>query len=151
MRSLYYFAYDPNMNEKNLHALGISFLYKMKGTLFGYELVFSRNKTSLLPSGIATIIPNKKSFVEGIIYELEDTNIWGTLDYRAYDLYHYERKHLKAVFSDTLILPVNVYVAKEPEELKTLDPTNRHLADLLTAEPYLSAPYYERLQNVRTY
>lgn len=86
---MYYFAYGSNMDHNRLAARIGAVRAVGRASLPGYDLVF--NKLSADGSGKANIVPARSRHVEGVVFELSDSQ-FDVLD-------RYERGYRRAMVS----------------------------------------------------
>jgi gamma-glutamylcyclotransferase (GGCT)/AIG2-like uncharacterized protein YtfP len=92
-----------------------------RGVLEGYKLSFSKINTASETEGFATISPDAKNRVEGVIYKLNDKHLKVLDFYEGINTGHYYRTIVKVKTSEGTVLDAYVYIA-EPEKV---DPNRR--------------------------
>jgi gamma-glutamylcyclotransferase len=141
---MFYFAYGSNMSRRRMEERGMTILSMRPAKLEGYKLVINKKSYKNPEIGFANVVEDKRSVVEGVIYELNPIDISKLDKYEGYPK-HYVRGPLRVKVGrkkeDALI-----YFAK-PEwvvdgELKTTDEYKNYL---LEGKEFLSENYYNKL------
>lgn len=148
MEKKFYFAYGSNMDEEVMKWRKVNYTDRFFGRLENYELVFQEFYKDGKRDGVfANIIPKKGSYVEGVIYETDETV--EKLDKQE----DYPEEYLKeelSVDSERGAVDCLVYVGN-PESVRDEEaPKKRYLAHLLNGKDLLSEDYYKRIQETET-
>ena len=140
-----YFAYGSNLNEKRMINRGVNFKSKEKGILKGYKLVINKKSQKNPNIGFANIIKDKNSEVEGIIYEVNHSEIL------KLDKFEGSPKHYRKEIIDINNKQCIVYIANDTWisniELKTTEEYKNHI---LEGKEFLSKEYYDKLLEIKT-
>lgn len=91
-----YFAYGSNMNPQRMRGRNINYAERNPAILKGYTLKFNKVSFRNLHEGFANIVPDAKEFVEGVLYDLSDTDIEKLDQYEGYPV-HYDRRQVKVM------------------------------------------------------
>lgn len=145
-----YFAYGSNMNPERMLQRGVKFTSRQQAILNDYELVFNKVSSQNYKEGFANIRYNKGSIIEGILYEIEDSDIKKLDRFEGYP-YHYTkeevtvhvRKHDKKVKAIT-------YTANPDKVKEGLKPKRDYIEHLLKARALLSKSYCHKLESWET-
>ena len=68
-----YFAYGSNMNEDELKDICVTILRAQKAILRGYKIALT-HKSSTREGGTLDIVPSEEGTVEGVLYQIPDTD-----------------------------------------------------------------------------
>ena len=140
-----YYAYGSNMNDKRMIERGVPFTKKEKGILKGYRFVINKISQKDNKIGFANIIKDENSEVEGIIYEINDTDILKLDKYEGAPK-HY-RRELHRINNEDCI----VYIANPNwVTLNELNTTQEYKNHILEGKEYLSEKYYNKLLEIKT-
>jgi len=142
---MYYYAYGSNMNEKRMTDRGVNFISKEKGTLEGYKFVVNKKSQKNPHIGFANIIEDKDSKVEGVIYELNHTDIKKLDRFEGYPR-HYYRKIININNKECVVYIANMNWTTE-NELPTSKDYKNHI---LEGKTYLTNEYYNKLLEIKT-
>ena len=144
-----YFAYGSNMSERRMIKRKVKFLKRYKGILKDYKLIINKKSYKNPNMGYSNIIYQSGNNVEGIIYEIMETDILKLDKFEGYPK-HYDRVVID-INVDNKIEKCIVYISQKEwvtnEELKT---SNEYKNYLLDGKDLLSEKYYERLKNIKT-
>jgi gamma-glutamylcyclotransferase (GGCT)/AIG2-like uncharacterized protein YtfP len=145
----YYFAYGSNMNQERMAIRGLSFSDPVKGVMKGYRLAFNKKAWDHPARSYANIVYDPGSYVEGVLYRLEDEHQIKKMDpfEGAPRLYSREIFPIETVHGD---IPSWVYVANKATIFEGLKPDRWYLEHLLAGRKHLSQSYYESLTRVET-
>ena len=151
MNKIQYFAYGSNMSEKRMIDRGLTPLSKQVAFLNDYKFIINKKSKKNPNNGFANVIPEQNKIVEGILYEVYETDIIKLDKFEGYPN-HYGREILDLRLSDGSKIKGVVYVAQQqwtsPVELKT---TNEYKNFILEGKQYISENYYEFLnENIKT-
>jgi len=143
-----YFAYGSNMDPDRMHERGVVFASRRSGILEDHALVF--NKTSAnARMGYASIVPLAGSWVEGVVYTLDDADIHKLDTYEDYPV-QYGRYPMEIVLRDGSKTICFVYVALSDKVKEGLKPSASYLAHLLKGRDCLSEEYFNKLLGIQT-
>lgn len=140
-----YFSYGSNMSENRMISRGLRPSAKQIGVLYDYTFKINKRSYKRPEIGFANIIPEKYSYVEGILYEVKNEEI-KMLDKFEGAPKHYSRQIMKIRLDDGSDVDAVVYIAN-PEwttenELKT---TEEYKNFILEGKEFLSDGYYQKL------
>lgn len=147
---VYYFAYGSNMNPIRMMRRGVEIRHKEAAILTNFKLVF--NKVSgKIGMGYANIIPEQKSEVEGILYEITEKEL-RLIDYHEGFPVHYRRELIEVENADGNLIIANVYIANPKFTSRYLKPHEGYLQHLLVgAYQTLSEEYFNKLLKIKTF
>lgn len=135
MERLYYFAYSHHMDPTHLNSLGINYHSASRSVLQNYQLEFNvlldecfRFETC----GMANIMPSSGSSIEGMLYELEDTDIVVLDQDAGVASMKYYRKFVDIQLPDSTIKAVS-YAAWPDMTSQGLSPSPKHLMQIIAA------------------
>jgi gamma-glutamylcyclotransferase len=144
-----YFSYGSNMSESNLKNRGVIFSNKQKGILRGYQFIINKKSYKDPTIGFANIIPNINSFVEGVLYDVDPSEITKLDIFEGFPK-HYNKisvyVNVDGFFEESI-----VYIAQKewtsPIELKT---TEEYKNKILEGKENLSEKYFDFLnENIK--
>lgn len=140
-----YFSYGSNMSQNRMEVRGLTPTYKQVAYLDGYEFIINKRSYKNPGIGYANVKENKGSVVEGILYDIRDSDIL-LLDRFEGAPKHYDRKILNLRLSNGEIVEGVVYIANfgwtSPRRLKT---TPEYKNFILEGKDYISKNYYDFL------
>lgn len=140
-----YFAYGSNLNEKRMIDRGVNFKSKEKGILKGYKLVINKKSKKNPNIGFANIIKDKNSEVEGIIYEVNHSEILKLDNFEGFPN-HYHREIIDINNKQCVVyIANNTWISNI--ELKTTEEYKNHI---LEGKKFLSKEYYDKLLEIKT-
>jgi len=145
--SNFYFAYGSNMCVEQMTTRCSSARIESLGFVEEFHLVFNRRGT-YRDGGVASIVPQNKRRVYGVIWELSDSDM-GRLD-AIEDPVAYERETVKVTeLSDSTTLKCETYIAF-PQG--TFSPDQAYLEIIISAAKYHVFPtdYIFELERFRT-
>lgn len=144
-----YFAYGSNMDPERMKKRDINFLQREHATLKCYTLKFNKLASRNPKEGYANIFPDRTGVVEGVLYNISDSDI-ATLDrYEGYPD-HYDRINVMVQLDDVHEVEAIAYIAQANKVREGLKPSRDYLNYLLAAKDILSEPYYRRLESLET-
>ncbi|MFA5173545.1 MAG: gamma-glutamylcyclotransferase family protein, partial [Candidatus Paceibacterota bacterium] len=148
MEKKFYFAYGSNMDEEVMKWRGVNYTDRFFGKLENYKLVFQEfYKKEKLDGVFANIIPQKGSYVEGIIYECDESV--ERLDKQEDYPVEYLKEELN-IDSERGPIECLVYVGN-PESVRDEEaPKKKYLSHLLNGKDLLSEDYYKKLLETET-
>ncbi|MCS7081771.1 MAG: gamma-glutamylcyclotransferase [Bacteroidetes bacterium] len=145
---VYFFAYGHNMNEANLHRLGIIPQERRGAVLRDFRLVF--NKLGARPGeGYANIAPEPGARVEGVLYTLRAEDL-ERLDLAVGAPHAYERHRVTVETAEGEAVSAYAYRANPAMVRPGLKPSLAYLMELLSARAFLSSAYVQELENAET-
>lgn len=143
----YYFAYGSNMNPERVVYRGLSVDHYESGVLTDYRLVFNKKSVKHEGAASANVVEHKGECVEGVIYKLSHPEEIRVMDpFEGYPV-RYSRYLLPIACADGQ-RDAWVYIANEAYVSHGLKPARWYLNHLLAGRPWLSKPYFEKLQRV---
>ncbi|ACF13819.1 AIG2 family protein [Chloroherpeton thalassium ATCC 35110] len=148
-----YFAYGSNMNPIRLHSYRqVYFFSQRPAILRGYELVFNKvspgNRDQ--EAGVANIVPRANSFVEGILYEVDEDGLEKLDLFEGVTIGHYYRTDVQVELKNGKTMSAQTYIACNDQIKEGLKPSKEYLGHLLAAKRMLSPNYANRLLAVET-
>jgi len=146
---LKYFAYGSNMNPKRMNQRGIEFLKREHATLSGWRLEFNKIASRNPNEGYANIIQDEKSVAEGIIYEIQKSDIEKLDNYEGYPN-HYNRTEVMVKLDDGQEVEAITYIAQPNKIRSGLKPSKEYIGHLLKGCDILSEEYFEKLNRWET-
>lgn len=145
-----YFAYGSNMNPERMRQRKIKFSSRVHVVLNGWRLMFnkiaSRNPKQ---EGYANIEPDKGGIVEGILYEIQNSDL-RKLDICEGYPEHYDKKKVEVTLDNGQIVEAITYIAQPDKTRSGLKPSKEYLNHLLEGCDLLSKEYCERLRTWET-
>ena len=139
-----YFAYGSNMNPKRMQERGIKFSRREDAILEGWRLEFNKVASRNPKEGYANIEPDKETVVEGILYEIQNSDL-EKLDIREGYPRHYNREKVKVKLDNGEEIETITYIAQLDKVRDGLKPSKRYLNHLLRGCDLLSKEYCEKL------
>ena len=144
-----FFAYGSNMNDERMRERNISFSQRKHATLKGYSLKFNKMASSNPKEGYANIVPDEKGVVEGVLYEISNSDLSNLDKYEGF-CNHYNRIKVKVQLDDGQEPEAVTYVAQPHKVREGLRPSRNYLNHLLAAKNFLPESYYRRLESQET-
>ncbi|NIP38193.1 MAG: gamma-glutamylcyclotransferase [Candidatus Dadabacteria bacterium] len=144
-----YFAYGSNMSLKRMEQRGVTISQRVKACLFGYSLEFNKISTRFAGEGVANVVKEKNSVVEGVLYEITEQGIRNLDKYENYP-FEYDRRLLDVRLPGGIECKAQVYIAQPSKISNSLKPAKDYLFHLLCAEDLLSANYFSKLSRYKT-
>jgi cation transport regulator ChaC len=139
-----YFAYGSNMSQSRMLQRGIKFSSVEKATLYGYEFVINKRSYKDPNVGFANIRIEENSFVEGVLYEVDDITI---LDKYEGAPNHYDRI-IMPLKTENEVVDAFVYIANQKWISEGLKSTLEYKNCILEGKKYLSEDYYNKLNEL---
>jgi gamma-glutamylcyclotransferase len=146
---LYYFAFGSNMDLKRMDDRKAGFTKTQRGILKDWKLVFNKINSQLRGAGFANIVPESNSFVEGIIFEVNEITI-DVLDRYEGSPNAYHKKIIPVETNDNKSINCIVYIANHSKTNNSLKPEKKYLDHLLKGKEFLSENYFFDLQKFET-
>ena len=131
------------LNERN-----IKFISRKLAILENYKLVFNKVSKKNCYLGFANIVKSEGDFVEGALYEINDSdiNIIGRFEGEPN---HYYRENVEVICDEQKIQAV-VYIANPVMIRENIKPDKKYLNYLLEGKDILSENYYNNLSLTKT-
>ncbi len=140
-----YFAYGSNLSESRMIKRGLRPTGKQLAFLDNYKFIINKRSYKNPKVGYANVIPTQDSVVEGILYEVKDSEIV-LLDRFEGAPKHYYREVLNLRLSDGSTIEGVVYIANfgwtSPNTLKT---TTEYKNFILEGKDWISENYFNFL------
>jgi gamma-glutamylcyclotransferase (GGCT)/AIG2-like uncharacterized protein YtfP len=92
---------------------------------------------------------HEESIVEGILYEIQDSDLERLDKYEGYT-YHYRRIKIKVKVDDGEEVEATTYVARHDKVKDSLKPNKEYLEHLLKWYDLLSREYFKKLRGWET-
>jgi gamma-glutamylcyclotransferase (GGCT)/AIG2-like uncharacterized protein YtfP len=146
---MYYFAFGSNMDIQRMKSRQASFTKIQRGILKDWKLVFNKINSRLKDAGFANIVPENNSFVEGAIYEVNETTL-DVLDRYEGSPREYHKKIIPVETSNNKSLNCIVYIANHSKTNNSLKPEKNYLEHLLKGKEFLSENYFFDLKKIET-
>lgn len=144
-----YFAYGSNISANRMtNERKINFINRKFSILENYKLVFNKVSKKNEHLGFANIIKCDNSIVEGVLYELNDSDISIIDKFEGAPL-HYERKIVE-VLCDNIKVNAIVYIANSNMIKYNIKPDKSYLNYILEGKDVFSDDYYQKLLKVET-
>jgi gamma-glutamylcyclotransferase (GGCT)/AIG2-like uncharacterized protein YtfP len=127
----------------------INFSKREHAILEGWRLEFNKVSSKNPKEGYANIVKNENSVVEGILYEISDSDL-KTLDkYEGYSS-HYGRIKIIVKMDNGEKVEAITYIAKPDKVKDGLKPSREYLDHLLKGCDLLSEEYCKKLRKWET-
>ena len=128
---------------------GIRFSRREHAVLEGFRLEFNKVSSRNTREGYANIVEDAESVVEGILYEIKESDLTKLDKFEGYPS-HYRRTMVYVKLDDGERVEAITYTA-QPEKVKSgLRPSNKYLSHLLRGCDLLSEEYCEKLKRIHT-
>jgi len=142
-----YFAYGSNMDSNRMKERGINFAKREHAIIKGWKLEFNKVSFKNPKEGYANIVMKENSVVEGVLYEIPDSDL-KTLDrYEGYPT-HYGRIKIIVIMDNGEKVEAVTYVAKPDKVKDGLKPSREYLSHLLKGCDLLSEEYCNKLRRL---
>jgi len=146
-----YFAHGSNTDRKRMEKRGVTIFSMQKARLEGFKLVFNKISSGSSNQGYANIVKDPDGAVEGILYEINDSDS----DISKLDKYegypeHYRRIKVTVMLDNGQAVSAVTYVANLDKIRDGLKPSKEYLNHLLAAKDFFSPEYYEKLKATET-
>lgn len=151
MNKILYYSYGSNMSQQRMIDRGVIPLSTRIAFLEDYKFIINKKSFKNPSMGFANIIPSLNDKVEGILYEVYDSDL-KLLDRFEGAPNHYGRETLKLKLIDNSVINAIVYVANPEWVSKTeLKTTNKYKNYILEGRKYISENYFNFLnENIKT-
>lgn len=140
-----YYAYGSNMNAERMKERKINVSQRTHANLKGYDLKFNKVAYDNAKEGYANIVPDEKAIVEGVLYDISDSDLPRLDKYEGYPS-HYYRVKVKVQLGDGQEVEAITYIAQPDKVTEGLRPMKGYLNHLLAARDILSESYFRRLE-----
>jgi cation transport regulator ChaC len=144
-----YFAYGSNMDKKRMEKRGVTIFSMQRARLEGFRLAFNKVASRRENEGYANIVEDPEGVVEGVLYEIKDSDI-KELDFYEGCPCHYLRIKVTVKLDNGQEVTAVTYVANPDKIRDGLKPSKEYLNHLLAGKDYLSPEYFERLKATET-
>lgn len=144
-----YFAYGSNMDSERIKKRGINYSKREAANLKDYTLKFNKVACENTNDGYANIESQKGEMVEGILYEINQTDI-SNLDKFEGCPKHYERIKVKVTLINKKVIDAIAYIAHPSKTKEGLKPRKEYLEYLLKSREFLSTIYVKKLESIPT-
>jgi cation transport regulator ChaC len=144
-----YFAYGSNMDSARMSEREIIFSQRVRAILRGYKLEFNKVADRNPREGYANIVQEEEGPVEGVLYDILDSDLSNLDKYEGYPC-HYDRIKVTVELDDSRKIESVTYIAQPDKIGDGLKPTKGYLSHLLAAKDVLSDSYYRKLQSQET-
>jgi len=144
-----YFAYGSNMDPDRMRERGVNFLKREHAILEGWRLEFNKVSSRNPDEGYANIVKDENSVVEGILYEINDSDLKILDRYEGYPN-HYERIKVVVRMANGENVEAVTYIAKPDKVKDGLKPSREYLNHLLKGCDLLSEEYCRKLRRWET-
>jgi len=144
-----YFAYGSNMSENNLKNRGVIYSKRQKGILKGYKFIINKKSYKDPTIGFANIIIDENSFVEGVLYDVKETEILKLDKFEGFPKHYYKSKvyvDIGGFFEEAI-----VYIAQtEWTSITELKTTEEYRNKILEGKDSISDEYFQFLnENIK--
>ncbi len=140
----YYFAYGSNMNFERMKARDLQVISACSGMLEGLGLRFNKRSRHDKNLACANLVYAPAERVEGVLYHLVNTSEIRKLDPHEGTPFMYSRE-LFRVQTVAGVIPAWTYIANPAVIDNNILPARWYVEHLLAGKPYLSAEYWERI------
>jgi len=144
-----YFAYGSNMDPDRMKERGVNFSKREHAILEGWRLEFNKVSSRNLKEGYANIVRDENSIVEGVLYEITDSDLKVLDRYEGYPS-HYERIKVVVRMDSGEKVEAVTYIAKPDKVKDGLKPSREYLSHLLKGCDLLSEEYWKKLRRWKT-
>jgi len=128
---------------------GVNFSKREHAILEGWRLDFNKVSSRNPEEGYANIVKSENNIVEGVLYEIPDSDL-KTLDrYEGYPS-HYGRIKIIVIMDNGEKVEAVTYVAKPDKVKDGLKPSREYLCHLLKGCDLLSEEYCKKLREWKT-
>lgn len=146
---MWYFAYGSNMSKNRMRSRNVRFSKRRHAVLKGWRLEFNKIASHNRREGYANIVRDENSTVEGVLYEIPDSDLQKLDQCEGYPS-HYNRIEVEVQLDNGSKVRALTYVAN-PEKVKSgLKPSKEYLSYLLEGSDLLSEEYRRKLSGLET-
>ena len=128
---------------------GVNFLKREHAILEGWRLEFNKVSSRNSKEGYANIVRDENGIVEGVLYDIADSDLKILDRYEGYPS-HYERIKVVVRMDDGEVVEAVTYVAKPDKVREGLKPSKEYLNHLLKGCDLLSEEYCRKLRKLET-
>ncbi len=134
------------MNSIKMKERNINFSQRLHAILEGYSLKFN----AAAPNKIgANIVPDSKEIVEGVLYDILESDLSKLDRYEEYPIQH-EKIKVNVKLDNGQMIESFAYIAKHDKVKNGLKPSKSYIKNLLAAKDVLSKSYYKKIESVET-
>lgn len=145
-----YFAYGSNMDSERMKKRGVNYSRRECAFLKGHKLVFNKLVSYNPQEGYANIVPDENDMVEGVLYEISDSDLSKLDKYEGYPN-HYGRIRVTVQLDDDQEVEAVIYIAQPDKVREGLKPSREYLKHLIIGgEGILSESYRRKLKLWKT-
>jgi len=147
-----YFAYGSNISEYRMkEERNVNFISRKFAILENYKILFNKSSKNNNHLGFASVIESNNSVVEGVLYELNDSdiNIIDKFEGARTKIKHYFRKNIKVICNNEKVDAV-VYIANPVMVKNNIKPDKKYLNYILEGKDVFSEKYYNNLKLTET-
>ena len=148
-QNMKYFAYGSNMDPDRMKQRGVNFLKREHAILEGWKLLFNKIASRNPNEGYANMEKEEGSVVEGILYEIQGSDMEKLDRYEGYPN-HYKKISIKVRLDTGEEMEAITYVANPNKVREGLKPSKEYINHLLKGCDLLSLEYCERLRRWET-
>jgi len=139
-----YFSYGSNLSaHRMLNERNVNFISRKLAILENYKLVFNKVSKKNCYLGFANIVESEGDFVEGALYEINDSDI-SIIGRFEGEPNHYYRENIEVICDNQKVQAV-VYIANPMMIRENIKPDKNYLNYLLEGKDILSEKYYNNL------
>jgi gamma-glutamylcyclotransferase len=137
------------MNPNRIRERNISFSKRVHSVLKNYSLKFNKVASHSSKKGYANIVPEKNGVVEGVLYDVSDSDLPKLDRYEGHPD-HYDRIDAKVQLDNKREVEAVTYIAQSDKVREGLIPSKNYLDHLLAASDVLSKSYLDKLKSQET-
>ena len=139
-----YISYGSNLSaHRMLNERNVNFISRKLAILENYKLVFNKVSKKNCYLGFANIVESEGDFVEGALYEINDSDI-SIIGRFEGEPNHYYRENIEVICDNQKVQAV-VYIANPMMIRENIKPDKNYLNYLLEGKDILSEKYYNNL------
>lgn len=127
----------------------MGFSQRVHAIVKSHSLKFNKVASRNRKEGYANIVPDEEGVVEGVLYDMLDSELSKLDKYEGYPD-HYDRVKMWVQLDDGQEVEAFVYVAQPHKVKEGLKPSREYLDHLLTARDIVSESYHRRLASWET-
>ena len=147
-----YFSYGSNISERRMRVeRNVNFISRKFAILENYRMLFNKVSKNDIYLGYANIEESVGDFVEGALYEINDSDIIiiDRFEGASSKINHYYRKNVE-VTCDNQKVKALVYIANPAMIKENIMPDKKYLNYILEGKDIFSNKYYEKLKMTKT-
>ena len=137
------------MNPERMKERGVNFLKREHAILKGWRLEFNKTASHNPKEGYANIVPDMEEVVEGVLYEIQDSDLKKLDRHEGYPEHYYKIK-VKVELDNGQEVEAITYIAQADKVKSGLKPTKEYLKHLLKGCDILSEDYCRKLKEWET-